>query len=162
MLFDGRLDVGDFAVKTREWEWKYRGPVLFYTSSRVCKAVAKAYGYRQQPDEKKAIIGIADLVDVRELTEDEAEKMVCNFNNITRTQWRQLLEKNEVTGTYWPFIAYGRFGLISPFHVGFFFKDKKKFSVPVPFNWAPGPVKPIFIETSEHPQLSDQMSLAGK
>ena len=38
MMLDGHMKVGKWAgVKTRSWEWNYRGLVLLYNSGRTAK-----------------------------------------------------------------------------------------------------------------------------
>lgn len=140
MLFDGHLRVLDFAgVKTRSWKWDYRGPVLFYTSGRTARPAVEAYEYQDSQEHHKVIIGTGNLVEVRELTEDEVLRMVCNFNNITPTE--------ALAGEY----------KISPFPFGFFFQNLRRFERPVPFKWPAGPVKPIWTEIPSGSELSRQL-----
>jgi len=160
MVFDEHLQVGDCTVKTRSWDWNYRGPVLFYTSGRVARQAVEAYSYKRNPSNHKIIIGVANLVNVRELTNREARKMVCNFNNISPAQLKELLTEaggcREPDSPFWV----NNLGYIAPYRIGFFFQDKKKFLTPVPFNWPPGPIKPIFTDTRKNKRLSEQLSLA--
>lgn len=165
MVFDGHLQIGEFAVKTRCWNWDYRGPVLFYTSLRVAWRAVDAYGYRRNSSVHKVINGIANIVLARELTNKEGKIMVCNFNNITP---RKLMNEIKHTGFEdspdWPFWFNSQWGwqnFISPFRIGFFFKNQKRFEVPIPFNWPSGPIKPIFIDVNKNPALKKQIALAG-
>ncbi len=157
MVFDGHLQVGDFAVKTRSWNWNYRGPVLFYTSGRVAQQAIDAYKYQKGPFNHKSIIGIADLVETRLLTNREAKKMVCNFNNWTPRTLNQVLKFYDLLDD--PFRV-NEHGFIAPFRIGFFFKNAKRFKEPVPFNWPAGPVRPITIHTARYPKLHAQILMA--
>ena len=164
MVFDKHLQIGDFAVKTRNWDWKYRGPVLFYTSGRVAQQAVTAYGYERNPSKHKIIVGVAELAEVRPLLKHEARQMVCNFNNYTVKQldeWVKSLGLEDEPD--WPFWINSQFGhehIICPFPIGFFFKDAKRFKTLVPFNWPAGPVKPIFIQTARYPKLHAELLLA--
>ena len=152
MIFDGHLRVGKYeGVKTRSWNWDYRGPVLFYNSSRgkIARNAVRAYGYRNHPSKHKIIIGIGDLVEVRPLTQQEAEKMVGNFNKLTPTQVKKLLLQFGPDNPIRPFDVHDYGGdFIAPYEIGFFFQNLKKFSAPIPFAWPAGPIKPIFIPVS--------------
>lgn len=156
MVFDGRLQVGDCAVKTRSWNWDYRGPVLFYTSGRVAHQAVEAYGYQRNRANHKVIIGVADLVNVRELTNQEAKTMVCNFNNISPAKLKKVLAENDYTEPDSAFWVSG-LGYIEPYHIGFFFQNLRRFDNPVPFSWPAGPVKPIFTEVTRNAKLYEQL-----
>lgn len=159
MVFDGHLQIGDCDVKTRSWNWDYRGPVLFYTSGKVAHQAVEAYGYKRHPSNHRVIIGVADLVNVRELTNQEARKMVCNFNNISQQKLRRPLIQNEFTEPDAAFWVSG-LGYIAPYRIGFFFHNKRRFRVPIPFNWPAGPVKPIFTEVRPGSLLAKQLKTA--
>ena len=162
MVFDNHLQVGNFAVKTRSWNWDYRGPVLFYTSGRVAHQAVEAYGYQRDRSNHKVIIGVADLVNVRELTNQEGKKMVCNFNNISPAKLKKILAENGYTESDSAFWVSG-LGYIEPFRIGFFFQNLRRFTNAVSFNWPAGPVKPIFtnIESRGNRKLLEEMDATG-
>ena len=162
MVFDDHLQVGEFAVKTRSYNLKYRGPVLFYNSSSVEPLAMKAYGYPKDQSNLKIIIGMANLVEVRPLTHKEARKMVMNFNNLPDIAVRNLFGKmldlieSDKEIPDFPFLV-NEMGIIAPFRNGLFFLNKKRFQKPIPFNWPAGPQKPIFIQTARYPKLHGQI-----
>lgn len=145
MLLDGHLQVGRYHLKTRSYDWKYRGPVLLYNSGRVAWHCVDAYQYSSIDRPHRHIIGVATLVDVRELTEKESLQMECNFNNLTP---KQLLKD--------PGLAE-----IFPLHMGYFFARVHRFDKPVPFSWPAGPVKPIFTTVNPRSALQRQLTAAG-
>ncbi len=151
MLFDGHMKVGQWeGVKTRSWDWKYRGPVLLYNSLRTSLPALDAYKYKDSPLNHKVIIGVGELAEVRELKISEATKMLANFNNKPLAQIKRIVQyycadytPEKVIYSFYDFGPY-----IAPFKVGFFFKNLTRFKEPVPFNWPSGPIKPIFIPVS--------------
>lgn len=153
MLFDKHLRVGKYAgVKTRSWNWSYRGPILFYNSTKTAPRAVQAWGYKNTPDRHRVIIGIGNLVDVRDLTVDEAKQMLANFNNkpldeigrMVRDLKKELgCDEEEIIYEFYVFGPY-----IAPFRNGLFFKNLKRFKTPVPFDWQPGPQKPQRIPLS--------------
>ncbi len=158
MVFDGHLKVDDYeGVKTRSWNWDYRGPILFYNSSRTAKLAAKAYNYKDGQVNHKVIIGVGNLVDVRKLTRNEALKMAANFNNLTVSKIKKILLEVAPDGSADPTWINGYGNYIAPFEIGFFFKNLKRFLTPVPFNWPSGPIKPIFIDPTQNPKLDLQI-----
>lgn len=161
MAFDGFLKVGEYAaVKTRNWNWDYRGPVLFYTSGRTATEVRKAYGYQDDRSRHQIIIGVGDLVEVRNLTSQEAMKMVLNFNNIpAHTLELMLAEKNYTShdSAFWV----NNLGLVAPLRKGLFFQNMKRFQKSMPFSWPAGPIRPIFINPRKVAGLSEQLKLVG-
>lgn len=158
MFFDGHLRVGGCSVKTRNYLWDYRGPVLFYNSGRTEQRMIEIYGYERGRDNHKVIIGVADLIDVRGLTTEEAKKMVCNFNCISRQTLNRILRPNRATDDpEAPFHIYEYGYYVAPLRVGYFFKNLRRLSTPVPFNWPAGPVKPIFTEITRNPKLYEQL-----
>ncbi|MEK7118229.1 MAG: hypothetical protein AAB869_01335 [Patescibacteria group bacterium] len=166
MIFDGHMKVGPYeGVKTRSWNWGYRGPVLFYNSGRTAHTAARAYGYRDAPTEHKVIIGVGELVDVREFTNEEALQMVCNFNKLSESKVREMVEKaREEWDCPESEVLFGFFDLgdyIAPYRIGFFFKNLAKFHEPVKFNWPAGPVKPINTKITSGSPLARQLQLSG-
>lgn len=145
MLLDGHLQVGDFGVKTRSYDWKYRGPVLLYNSGRTAYHCVQAYKYVNGPEHHGFIVGACQLVDVRPLTEKEHLKMQCNFNNLTVRQ---------VKTEPWKV-------LVGPYPFGYFFTDIKRLREPVAFSWPAGPVKPIFRDICSGSALQRQLRLVG-
>ena len=157
MVFDGHLRLGKYLIKTRSYNLNYRGPVLFYNSSRTEPKAVSAYKYENGPSNHKVIIGIADLVEVRPLTEIEARKMVLNFNNLTPQTLAKRLHKYGLSYFQhtWFWLQIG--DLIKPYHIGLFFENAKRFEEPVPFSWPAGPVRPITIQTARYPKLHAQI-----
>lgn len=166
MVFDGHMKVGEYeGVKSRNWDWSYRGPMFFYnSSSRVSHQAMEAYGYKRHPVNHKVIIGVGDLVDVRPFTHEEAMQMLCNFNNLSMRQVKKIIARNssdpetQKESVYY-FYELGYY--IAPFQIGFFFKNLNRFGMPVPFNWPAGPVKPIFINPAKNRKLTEQLKLSG-
>ena len=144
MLLDGHLRVGDYGVKTRSYDWDYRGPVLLYNSGRTAWHCVNVYDYPRGGEHHGIIVGVADLVLVRELTERELLKMECNFNNLTLRQ----VKADSTLSRVWPY----------PF--GYFFVNTKRFRKHVPFNWPPGPVKPIYTNIRSNSLLGQQLATA--
>jgi len=126
MLFDGKLRLANFRVKTRGYDPGFRGPVLLYTSGRIERCVAQAHGYNPKEYIRPAIVGVGDLKKVRELSEEEFESMFFQFNNAT--------SEDEV---------YSQDGCVEPLSYGLFFQRLRKFKEPIAFTAAPGPVKRI-------------------
>ncbi len=152
LLLDGHLKVDQWeGVKTRNWEWNYRGPVLLYNSLRTANPAVRAYQYKDSPSMHKMIIGAGELIDVRLLTQREVLQMVCNFNNVTHEQVKRVLEQNDSSWDEY----------IVPFDTGFFFKNLRRFKEPVPFNWPSGPVKPIFTKIVSGSKLHRQLQQSG-
>lgn len=129
MLFRDLLRVGDYDVKTRSWDWDYRGPLLLYTSKgRHHPGPCEAYKLDRRDIPTGQIVGICNLADVRPLTPRERVIMLQRFNNISESTARRVLNGQ----------TYGRY--IWPFDNGFFFSRMTRFKEPVPFYWQPGPV----------------------
>jgi hypothetical protein len=145
MLLDGHLKVGEFGVKTRSYDWKYRGAVLLYTSGRTQQSCVQAYNYAKGTDKHNLIIGVANLVDVRLLNDAEIRKMVCNFNNLTVREVKPDLSNVAVV----------------PFPFGYFFSNIRRFDKPIPFSWPSGPVKPIMTDVRSGSRLRQQVLAAG-
>ena len=155
MLLDGHLEVEHktmaegtvHGVKTRSWNWDYRGPVLLYNSGRTAREALEAYGYSDCSPMHRVIVGIGNLYDVRPLTDFEGVRMVANFNNIRVPAVRQLLEdlgrKYGYEGPLMPFEVHEHTNLIAPLPIGFFFNWLDRFENPVSFRWPPGPIRPI-------------------
>src|SRR3989344_2838450 len=166
MVFDGHLKVGKYAaVKTRKWQWKYMGPVLFYNTLRTAQVELDRYPkYQNVPANRKTIIGIAEIVESRPLTTEEAKQMLANFNNHKLVKIEiELEETAAATGQSVEQIIYDfwKFGpFVAPFRIGFFFQNLKRFEKPIPFNWPSGPIKPIFTDVNQNPALKKQIALA--
>jgi len=145
MLIDGHLKIGVFGVKTRSYDWKYRGPVLLYNSGRTTTSCREAYGYPKDASSRHMIVGAADLVVVRRLTRDELRMMRQRFNNLTPAQMR----------------AHPDLVKVIPLPFGYFFTSAVRFTNPVPFAWKPGPVKPIFIAIPPDSALETEFRITG-
>lgn len=128
MLFRGILKLNGCSVKTRSWSWEHRGLTLLYTSlSRYHKIPAEAYDLNPEDFPRGAIVGVGNLVDVRELTVKEKFRLLCQFNNATP---KEAEEFGQFAGP-----AY-----VGPFDIGFFFKDLKRFENAIPFTPPKGAV----------------------
>ncbi|MBI3632245.1 MAG: hypothetical protein HY225_02255 [Candidatus Vogelbacteria bacterium] len=167
MLLDGHMKVdGHEGVKSRCWEWNYRGPVLLYNSLRTAKPAVKAYDYTNSSENHKVIVGVGELVEVRGFTVDEAAQMLANFNNISLDKIKIALRNiKRKMPSYRPeeiiynFFQFGPY--IAPFRTGFFFKNLRRFDKPVSFNWPAGPIKPIFTQVVPGSELGKQLKRAG-
>ncbi len=126
MLFDGKLKLGNFVVKTRSNDSGFRGLTLLYTSGRIEKDVALAHGYNAKKFVRSAIVGVGDLKKVRVLRVKELDSMILQFNNIKSLD--ELCDKES-----W----------VEPLPYGLFFKDLKKFNQPIAFTAQPGPARKI-------------------
>ena len=144
--------------KNKKLPWDYRGPVLLYPSGRTEQRAVEVYGYERGRDNHKVIIGVVDLVDVRELTTEEAKKMVCNFNNLSPRNLNSVLRRNGLTNDpEAPFFIYEYGYYVAPLRIGYFFRNLRRLPNPVPFNWPAGPVRPIFTEVTRSPRLYEQL-----
>lgn len=147
MLLDGRLDIGERSVKTRSYNWDYRGPVLLYNSGRVAWHCVNAYGLPRDPASRQHhfIIGAAYLTEVRELTSRELRQMQRNFNNLSPRERRDQ-----------PWRV-----MVNPLPYGYFFESPTRFKESVPFRWPSGPIKPIFTEVTRNTRLYEELLNAG-
>lgn len=136
MLLDGKLRLGAYGVKSRPLPWSHRGLTLFYSSGRVSKPSAEAHGYDPKTSPRGVILGVGNLVDVRELTQAEIRKMCLQFNNTTTAGMRKILA---TPGTQY----------VVPYRLGYFFTDLKRFETPVPFAWPSGAVRCTNIPVSK-------------
>jgi hypothetical protein len=127
MLFDGKLKLGGFGVKTRSYDPHIEGPVLLYTSGRIEWHVANRHGYNPRDYTRPAIVGVGDLDHVRELTDKEWNKMRLQFNNV-----KSLSQINRLNERW-----------VEPLPYGLFFTRLQRFAEPIAFTAAPGPVKKI-------------------
>lgn len=103
--------------ETRNWNWKYRGPILLYTSSTNVRSVARAYGYNPKDFPHQAIVARADLIDVRVLSKKEIALAFRQLNpGISNTEVSDYL----------------RYGImedrIFPADLGFFFENLVRLS----------------------------------
>lgn len=127
MLLDGKLKLGKLGVKSRKRPWNHRGLVLIYSSSSVCRPAAEAHGYDPKTSPRGVILGVGELVDVRELTQAEIRSMCRQFNNTTTAGMRKIMAT--------PGRQY-----VVPYELGYFFRKLKRFKKPVPFAWPSGAV----------------------
>ena len=134
LLISGKLNVGSYGVKTRGWPmcvWKYRGPVLLYTSTKTHQIAADAHGLDSEVFPRQVIVGVGKLVEIRNLTRGEKKQMYLNFNNWGEKEYRSFLRAERA----------GRWvDHISPFYAGLFFKNLKRFKKPIPFTWKKGAI----------------------
>ncbi len=148
MVFDGHLQVGEYAVKTRNYNFDYRGDVLFYTSTSTASSCVQAYDYPKGRDNHKVIIGVANLVDVRLLTDKEELKMTCNFNKLSARFVKANINDPEKVP-------------VVPFPFGYFFSNLRRFEEPVPFNWPSGPIRPQLRNIRHGSRLHQQLLAAS-
>lgn len=128
MLMRGLLKVGDLNVKTRSSNWNYRGLVLLYTShGRYHKVPARAHNLNPNEFTRGVIVGVATIVDSRPLTWQEKIQITCNFNKVNRAEAEEMLLGTD--GDY-----------VTPFPIGVFLKDVKRFKTPVSFKPKPGSI----------------------
>jgi len=158
LLFTGRLDIDGHAVKSRSWNWKHRGPVVLYTSTRVDKPVARAYDLDPKDATRGMIVGAADLVDVRQLTKAEMKALVCGFNNTTWEKVRRSVSFYEICGSLQCLLDRDDEPLVLPFHLGFFFERVTRFERPVSFAWPQGAVRSTNVPLSV---VEDALRQAG-
>lgn len=139
MLFRGLLKVGDCQAKTRSWVWDYRGLILLYTSSKTDWHPVRAYEFDPAQIPTRALVGVAKIVDSRELSPLEEIVLTCRFNNIKLSE-RQMANDARRFG----FLNPNRqevLVLVEPLPIGFFLKDVIRFKTPVPYKWPQGPVR---------------------
>jgi len=81
LVFRGILVVGHFSAKTRQNEsFRHRGPVLCYTSRKAHTGPVRAHRM-QDTNIPRGVVGCANIVDVRELTDEEKEELFRGYNN---------------------------------------------------------------------------------
>jgi hypothetical protein len=73
LLLDGKLELGEYGVKSYRLPWDHRGPTLLWSFERVTKPSAKAYSRDYRTSPRNVIIGVGNLVDVRKLTKAEMQ-----------------------------------------------------------------------------------------
>ncbi|HUZ92477.1 MAG TPA: hypothetical protein VNG29_00570 [Candidatus Paceibacterota bacterium] len=125
-------------VKSRSWNYHYRGPILLYTSkSRMHFWPADRYDIELEKGMLGAIVGIGDLVDVREFTRAENVKMESMFNKIELSQdeLRRFARVGCIGGKKRSLVD------ITPYYLGFFFKNLRRFGSPIPFNFRRGSIR---------------------
>lgn len=152
MLFRGLLDINSngLQLKTRPWNWRYRGWVLLYNGKRL-PAWLPCEGYNIDPETipQGVLVGVAELVDVRELTPEEKVDLACRFTNekiskktrrraisnckrslclTDATALQEVLEKR--IRRFYPSVLPARFG--------FFFRNVRRFRKPIPFQFNRG------------------------
>jgi hypothetical protein len=112
LLFTGKL-----SAKTRMWRWSHTGLTLLYTSTSTATDVARAYGLDPKSATRGVLVGVGELLPVRELTDAEAER----------------IEKEFANGDPDVFVGAGTYR--------YEFKNLKRFNKPVPFKPPRGAVK---------------------
>ena len=127
MLMLGLLNIDEFGVKTRSRNLNYKGPVLLYTSNgRPHQIPAQAHGLNLSEVPAGAIVGVATMVDSRELVWEERVKATQNFNNWGRRQAEDNLCIMNLYGKT-------QDDCILPLTFGVFMKNIKRFKEPVQF-----------------------------
>jgi len=76
---------GKLSAKTRTWRWGHTGLTLLYTSTSTARDVARAHGLDPKGALRGVLVGVGELVPVRELTDKEAEQIEREFDNSTGT-----------------------------------------------------------------------------
>lgn len=113
LLFSGKL-----SAKTRNWRWKHSGLTLLYTSTSTAQSVAEVHGLDPKKSPRGILVGIGELVPVREMTDAEIVQVEREFDNGGST----------VTGVYAGIYRYE-------------FRNLKRFKEPVPFKPPRGAVR---------------------
>jgi hypothetical protein len=80
LLFSNKL-----SAKTRTWRWGHTGLTLLYTSTSTAHEVAAAHGLDSKNTLRGVLVGVGELLPVRELTEAEAKQIEKEFANNKRT-----------------------------------------------------------------------------
>src|SRR3989344_6057871 len=76
---------GKLSAKTRTWRWGHTGLTLLYTSTSTAHDVARAHGLDPKGTPRGVLVGVGELVSVRELTGVEAAQIEREFDNNTGT-----------------------------------------------------------------------------
>lgn len=78
LLLNGKL-----SAKTRTWRWKHTGLTLLYTSTSTAWDVVGAHGLEDEvhTTPRMVLVGVGELLPVRELTEDERDQIDREFGN---------------------------------------------------------------------------------
>lgn len=79
------LLTGKLSAKTRTWRWRHTGLTLLYTSTSTARDVARAHGLDPRNTPRGVLVGVGELVPVRELTRAEAQRIEREFDNDTGT-----------------------------------------------------------------------------
>lgn len=108
---------GKLSAKTRNWRWSHTGLTLLYTSTNTAHNVARAHGLNPKDAPRGVLVGIGELVPVRELTCKEANQIEREFAN----------------GNPNVFVSAGAYR--------YEFKNLRRFKKPVPFKPPQGVVR---------------------
>ncbi len=111
------LLTGKLSAKTRTWRWSHIGLTLLYTSTSTAHDVAAAHGLNPKTALRGMLVGVGELVAVREITDSEAYQIEREFDNDTGTV-------DVCAGTY-----------------RYEFKNLKRFKTPIPFKPPKGAVR---------------------
>jgi len=76
---------GKLSAKTRTWRWSHTGLTLLYTSTSTARDVAEAHDLNPKDAPRGVLVGVGELVPVRELTDAEADQIEREFDNDTGT-----------------------------------------------------------------------------
>jgi hypothetical protein len=134
LLMTGRL-----LAKTRDWDFKYRGPILLYTSGRDEKLVCQGYKLNPKDFPHSRIVGKAKLVDVRPLTKEERWTITQQFNPLACDQ--------DIHD--YMFSGYRHENMVFPLMLGFFFEDIERLAEPVKIAWPRGAVTLCYLPKAE-------------
>jgi len=134
LIMTGRL-----LAKTRSWDYKYRGPILLYTSGRNDSIVCEAYDLKPKDFPHSMVVGRAKLVDVRALTGKERETITRQFNPKAKKKYVDDYIKH---GLY-------TYGMVYPLEMGFFFEEVERLPQPVKIKWPRGAVTLCYLPLSE-------------
>lgn len=148
LLLDGKLNLQKkpkSGVKTRSWNWKYRGPILLYTSHRL-DGIAMERHHIEWDDSGGMIVGIGNLVYVDELSVRERVKMFELFNRVSVS--RKKIDQYLFRTRNWRAVEeYFLHRIVYPLPFGFFFENLTSFASPVPFKWPMGAVRNTWVDT---------------
>lgn len=121
LLALGKLKVGTMQVKTRNVPWAYRGPLLIYTNTKTAQpGPVGAYGFSADDMPTKVVVCVANLVDVRLLTEKEKSELFKGYNK-AHTK-REIARALDGWHTY-------------AMDYGYFFDKVYALKKPVPIRW---------------------------
>lgn len=131
LAFRGKLNLGKFAVKTCPNDhYAHRGLVLCYTSLKNAEGPLHAHDIVDEAARRlqtvdqivpRGVVGCAELVDLRELTDGEKKLLFKGYNNVSYERFMEtsLPESERPAGNY-----------IFAMHYGYFLKRTYRFPNP--------------------------------
>ena len=108
---------GKLSAKTREWRWKHTGLTLLYTSQSTEQKVADVHDLDPRDFPRGVIVGIGELLPVRENTAEEMSRIENEFANGNDELFPQ-------AGPY-----------------RYEFRNLKRFPKPISFSWPRGAIR---------------------